>query len=148
MPLQVSYKLIKLVNIRYWGPVVVWMVVIFLLSSRQRVEVSSEYIVNFIFFKTLHVLEYAALYILSYRAFRNTNAWRLQTDWALAAFLLTLSYAAIDEIHQNFVPTREGKVRDVIIDAIGGGAAWYLIAKYLPKAPKKLQKWAKIWQLI
>ena len=43
-------------------------------------------------------------------------------EWPLAgkAILVVIVYAASDEIHQLFVPSREGTLRDVIIDTIGG----------------------------
>lgn len=123
--------------IRYWFPVIGWMAVIFFLSGRESVRVADEYILNFLFFKTLHVIEYSILFVLYFRALKN----------AAAAFFLTLMYATTDEIHQLFVPTREGRLRDVIIDAIGAGIAWILIKRLLPKAPKKLRAWAKNWEI-
>ncbi len=130
-----------------WGPPVVWMSIIFLLSNRQRVSVSSEYVLNFLFFKTLHVLEYAMLFFLHARALGVRYA-KHRYGRALVAIALTILYAASDEIHQTFVPTREGKVRDVIIDAVGTLAAWYTIIHILPKAPKKLRSWAKRLELL
>lgn len=113
-----------------WFPAIIWMIVIFLLSSRQSVTISSEYVLNFLFFKTLHVMEYAILYVFLYRAVRHP----------FYAFVLTMAYALTDEIHQTMVPTREGKPRDVIIDSIGATLAWIFIVKLLPIMPKKLQK--------
>lgn len=49
-------------------PAILWMTLIFYLSSRQRVAVSNTYIINFMFFKFLHVTEYSILYTLVYRA--------------------------------------------------------------------------------
>lgn len=123
---------------RYWLPVVVWMVIIFVLSGRESVQVADEPILNFLFFKTLHVIEYAVLFILYFRALKNKAA----------AFFLTLLYAATDEIHQMFVPTREGKFRDVIIDAIGATLAWISITHLLPRVPKKLRALAKSLEII
>jgi VanZ family protein len=40
-------------------------------------------------------------------------------------------------VHQTFVPTREGTLRDVIIDGIGAALAWYTLARLLPKAPRR-----------
>lgn len=120
-------------SLRLWLPAIVWMIVIFLLSSRQSVSVSPDYWLNFLFFKTLHVFEYAILFVLYYRAWHHF--------WF--AFVLTIAYAVTDEVHQTMVPTREGKVRDVIIDGIGAGVAWISIVTLLPKAPKKLKKWVK-----
>ena len=112
------------------------MAFIFFFSSRQRVEVSPDDFVNFVFFKTLHVVEYAILFILYARALRGPRT-------LLTAFILTIAYAVTDEVHQTFVPTREGKVRDVIIDAVGAILAWYFLIKLLPKGPKKLRALAK-----
>jgi VanZ family protein len=127
---------------KYWLPLLAWMGVIFYFSSRQRVSVSPEYFLNFLFFKTLHVLEYAMMFFLSYRAFGTTTRsdprlWR----YALA-YMFVILYAVSDEIHQTFVPTREGRLRDVIIDALGAIIAWLTIERLLPKMPIKLRKLA------
>lgn len=114
------------------------MTVIFFLSGRESVQVADEPLVNFLFFKTLHVIEYAILFVLYYRALKNKTA----------AFLLTLLYAVTDEIHQMFVPTREGRLRDVIIDAIGAFISWISITHLLPRAPKKLCALAKSLEII
>lgn len=121
-----------------WGPLVVWMVIIFFFSSRESVEVSPDDLINFVFFKALHVVEYAMLFLFSVRAVKNRTT----------AFVLTILYAVTDEIHQTYVPTREGKIRDVIIDGIGASIAWYSLGQLLPKAPKKLARWAKGFLLL
>lgn len=121
--------------LRAWGPVILWMAVIFLGSTRQRIVVSPEYSINFLFFKTLHVLEYGFLYLLTFRATKNK----------VTSFIIVILYAITDEIHQLFVPTREGTVRDVIIDGLGAGVAWITITKLLPRMPNKLRRWAKNW---
>lgn len=100
----------------YWLPPIIWMLLIFILSSRQRISIADEYIVNFLFFKFLHIIEYAILYLLLFRAFNNKKGKKINY---FTPFIISLFYAAIDEIHQTFVPTREGKIRDVFVDAIG-----------------------------
>lgn len=115
-------------------PSVVWMAVIFSFSSRQRVAVSDEYAINFIFFKTLHLIEYAVLFVLNYRALRLLT---VKNNVPVKAFLLTVGFAATDEWHQNFVPTREGAVRDVIIDAVGAILIWLAIKHIYPVLTKK-----------
>jgi VanZ family protein len=122
------------------------MAVIFSFSSRQKVAFTDSYALSFLFFKTLHLIEYYALYVITYRALRNTgkdkkNAW-------MTAFVITSLYAISDEIHQQFVPTREGKLRDAIIDIFAAGVAWITLKQLLPKMPKRLKKWARDWQLI
>ena len=41
-----------------WAPAVAWMGIIFLFSSRQRIVVAPQETINFLIFKTLHVIEY------------------------------------------------------------------------------------------
>ena len=124
-----------------WAPVFVWMIIIFILSSRQRLTVSHEYVLNFIFFKTLHMVEYGTLFLLCVRASNmsgKVGIWEVYKR----AFIITILYAISDELHQTFVPTREGSLRDVIIDGIGASIIWYFLSIQLPKAPKKLKRWA------
>lgn len=108
-------------KIIFWLPALVWMGVIFYLSSKTRLKVSDEFSLNFIFFKTLHVIEYCVLTLSYFFALNNLQKSSSKNDkstfW-LAAFL-TLVYASTDEWHQDFVPTREGTPRDILIDAIG-----------------------------
>lgn len=127
------YRIILLVL-----PAILWMTLIFYLSSRQKVAVSNTYIVNFMFFKFLHVTEYSILYTLVYRALCIYSEKRLPVyKKLLIALIITLLYAATDEIHQTFVPTREGTVRDVVIDSIGIAIMYSYIKKY-PKLIDKL----------
>jgi VanZ family protein len=121
-----------------WGPVVVWMVLIFILSGRRSVSVSPDYWLNFLFFKMFHILEYAVLYILTYRVTKNP----------ITSFIIVILYAGSDEVHQLFVPTREGRVRDVIIDTLGAVLSWISITKLLPKSPKKLRQQVRHWLAI
>jgi VanZ family protein len=90
--------------------------------------------------KCAHVTEYAVLALLVWRALRrpmrgDPRPWR----WSHAgiALLGTALYASSDEIHQLFVPSREGRLADVLIDA--GGAALGLVALWL------FGKWRKLW---
>jgi VanZ family protein len=121
-----------------WGPVIAWMSVIFYFSSRGKTPVTDSYVISFLFFKTLHLIEYSCLYVLLYRAMRNTTELRKRNIAVLALGVVVL-YASSDELHQFLVPTREGRVRDVIIDTIGGGIGWILSAHVIPALPKKLR---------
>ncbi len=107
--------------IKYQLPAIIWMVLIFTLSSRQRIGVSEEYWMNFAFFKSLHVIEYAILYLLILRALASGRT--IKKKQYVSAFVLTVLYAISDEMHQTFVPTREGTLRDVAIDTVGAFAA-------------------------
>ncbi len=103
-----------------WGPAVCWMIVIFILSSRQRMTLAPEYLVNFLIFKTLHMIEYAILYFLLFRGFfLSRRSGKVDRNTFLTPFIIAILYAISDEIHQTFVPTREGAIRDVFIDSLG-----------------------------
>ncbi len=105
-----------------WLPALLWMFLIFFLSQRQRIALSEEYVINFFIFKSLHVIEYAILYFLLFRgfylSFRKISSHTLDKLYKYT-FLISLIYALSDELHQSFVPTREGKFRDVVIDTLG-----------------------------
>ncbi len=106
------------------------MTVIFALSSRQSVEVSEQYWANFLFFKSLHVLEYATLMLLNTLAIiKNVSGVPMRRALCLAA-TGALLYAVSDEIHQLYVPTRSGKYQDVLIDSIGVFSVYCLILLY------------------
>lgn len=116
---------------RYWLPAVLWMAFIFYLSSKQRVSVSDQVTVNFMVFKTLHMIEYAVLYFLLFRGFYSLKNKKLNTsEKYLFPFILAMFYAATDEWHQTFSAHREGTPRDVIIDTIGITLMYIYIRKY------------------
>jgi VanZ family protein len=77
-----------------------------------------------IFFrKCAHLTEYAILAILVWRALsqpvrQDPRPWHWPV--AVRTTLWVVLYAASDEFHQLFVPSREGAVRDVLIDTSGG----------------------------
>ncbi len=108
----------------------VWMCAIFVLSSRPSVKVSGEYWMNFLFFKSLHIAEYGILMLLNTMTYH-----KLFPRWTMRRVLLFASisavlYAMSDEIHQTFVPTRTGHARDVLIDSLGIGSVYWLLARY------------------
>lgn len=132
--------------LRFWLPVFLWMTVIFLFSTRQKIALTDSYVVSFLFFKSLHLIEYAFLYLVTFRAVKNTLSVRKNLIW-LIPFIITAVFAITDEVHQSFVPTREGKPRDAIIDVVGAGIAWISLKKLLPKMPKKLKNLARSWHI-
>jgi VanZ family protein len=95
--------------------------------------------------KAAHATEYAVLALLLWHALSNTRARRgdevpasndpRQWRWrpAIMAFVLAVLYAASDEFHQTFVPSRTGQVSDVLVDSAGaalGLALAYLVTRY------------------
>jgi len=85
-----------------------------------------------------HLTEYAVLALLLWRATRqpvknDPRPW----NWRLAEVILgvVFLYAASDEFHQRFVPTRTPLVSDVFIDT--GGGAIGLLALWLVRICRK-----------
>jgi len=77
---------------------------------------------HFFIRKAAHLFEYGLLGLLLWRALRQTSLGATgKTPWkaAVAALVLSAAYAATDEFHQSFVPTRTASVRDVMIDTSG-----------------------------
>ena len=78
--------------------------------------------------KTAHFTEYALLALLAARAFLTSSRPLLKRRWAVAALLLVVACALLDEYHQSFVPTRGGSVYDSMIDTAGGALALALVS--------------------
>ena len=103
-----------------WMTVVLWMGGIFMLSAIPSLglpPVSAYAGYDHPRRKLAHVLEYAGLSLLLYRAFR-LHVCRPSRAWLLAGLVAAL-YAVSDEWHQTFVPGRERTARDVALDGIG-----------------------------
>lgn len=116
----------------YIFPPIAWMMFIFSLSSRTRVGVSDTYLVNFLIFKSLHIIEYCILFFLNLRAFHAYSPQKKQKIF-LYAFIATLIFAISDEFHQTFVPTRQGSLRDIFIDTLGIGLCFMYTKNNLKK---------------
>ncbi len=91
-----------------WLPVLVWAAVIFAFSSIPSLSTGLG-TWDTILRKSAHVIEYAVLGGLLYRALGRETL-------ALAA---GIAYAATDELHQHFVRGRHASPVDVAIDAVG-----------------------------
>ena len=86
--------------------------------------------VHHLFRKTCHLTEYAIFGWLVWRAIRRPVRNDLRPwSWAEAGLALAVvfAYAASDEFHQMFVPTRTPLVTDVLIDTTGGLAMMLLL---------------------
>ena len=128
-------------NLKCWLAVVLWMAVIFVMSTdlgsgahtsrfidplllwlMPQISPAGIARAHFLIRKAGHLTEYAILGILLWRAWTiptggSNPPWRWKT--ALFSLLLAAAYAAGDEFHQSFVPSRGASVQDVIIDACG-----------------------------
>ena len=125
--------------VKYWMPLLIWMALIFLGSMDVlSAEHTSRFLVPFlrwldpqitwatlnlvqtIIRKLGHVTEYAILAALLWRALRGGTDWTWKT-WILFAvvWIACAIFAASDEFHQSFVPSRTSSLLDVMIDICG-----------------------------
>jgi VanZ family protein len=128
-----------------WMPVLAWMLLIFAGSSDAlSAEHTSRFLVPFLLwldphisFSTIaaihltvrkmgHFTEYAILAALLWRGMRGTFAGASGGLLALATLVLAGAFAASDEFHQSFVPSRTASPYDVMIDCTGAlfAIAW------------------------
>jgi len=125
--------------LKHWLPVLIWLGVIFLGSTDMlSAEHTSRFLVPFlrwidpqISFATLnaiqlgirklgHLTEYAILAMLLWRALRSGTRWQVKMSILfLVAALASAIFAASDEFHQSFVPSRTASPTDVMIDICG-----------------------------
>ncbi len=68
--------------------------------------------------KTAHITEYAILAIWIFRAYSYGNP-KFRSRVLIFAFLIAVLYAASDEYHQSFVPSRGAAAADVFFDTFG-----------------------------
>ncbi len=134
-----SSNLKKIIN--FWAPPLIWGALIFSVSSTSVPQVSTSYTVDFTLHKLAHIIEYAILGILVYRALKEENISRKEA--VIYAIIIAAFYGFTDEFHQSFTPHRTTRLRDVIIDTIGATAGILIVWKLLPKMPKRLLNWAK-----
>jgi len=103
---------------KLWFPVLIWCVVIFSFSSMRINKIKDFTWLDFIFKKTAHVVEYAVLFYLTFRAASDKG--KKHTAKIIAfSIIFSLLYAFSDEWHQSFTPGREATLRDVGFDTIG-----------------------------
>ncbi len=111
-------------------PVIVWCGLIFALSNRSTISTAESYAIDFAIKKLAHFIEYFILGVFVYRATKNI--------WISILFCIT--YAISDEFHQSFIPGREPRGRDVIIDSLGSITAVIAWNKLSQKTRLKLKK--------
>ncbi len=111
--------------LRLWLPVGLWCATIFYLSSLPNLATPWG-TWDIILRKIAHITEYGILAFLMWRAIFYSIKINLTKTYAWSG-ALSLLYAVSDEIHQSFVPTRNGSIYDILIDAFGIGLMLYFL---------------------
>jgi VanZ family protein len=132
--------------LRAWWPALLWGAVIFLastdtFSAEHTASVFgailhwfapslSETAFNAIHFyirKSAHFTEYFIFYLLLYRGIRGLRiGWHW--SWAFIAWFIAAAYAALDEVHQSFVASRNASAWDSLLDSSGALVALFVLS--------------------
>ena len=125
--------------LKYWLPVLIWLGFIFIGSTDlMSAEHTSRFLIPFLLWlkpdmspetvaqihfvirKTGHVTEYAILAMLFWRALRGGTNRQLKLSLLfVSVWILCAIFAATDEFHQSFIPSRGAALGDVGIDSVG-----------------------------
>ena len=86
---------------------------------------------HFVIRKMAHLTEYFIFGMFLFHGLRGKDrGWQLR--WAIWAVIIAGGYAALDEFHQVFVPSRHASPWDALIDTSGAAVGqvvlwlWYL----------------------
>jgi len=133
-------ELKKLLN--RWLPFLIWATVIFLFSSYPTTRASEIHWKDFIVKKTAHIIEYAILTTLCYRALKTSGIEKKKVGYYSIFF--SIFYGLTDEFHQSFTPGRDPQLRDVFFDTIGAVLSIYYIWNLLPQHQKSNKLFSRI----
>jgi VanZ family protein len=106
-------------------PLLITSGLIFYLSSRSSTTLHEVVIYNVFLNKLAHLTVYATLFLSAVFYFQSNKYTR--KHYYLYSFLYLTFYAISDEVHQTFVPSRQGKISDIFIDLLGGVIAYFSI---------------------
>jgi VanZ family protein len=143
--------------LKYWLPLLIWGSLIFVGSTNlMSAEHTSRFVVPFLLWlkpamsphtlwvilvavrKCAHVVEYAVLAFLLWRALGNTPVLGAKMLVVFGAVVLGCAlFAASDEFHQTFVKSRTPSVRDVLLDIAGAILGLSVGASFARRDPKK-----------
>jgi len=111
-----------------WGPVLIYMAVIFFVSSLEQPPLPAG-----VSDKPAHAFGYFGLGMVIARALAGGLPPRITLRQALLGLVLASLYGVTDEVHQHFVPGRTADIADWYSDSIGsalglfGCWAWSII---------------------
>ena len=110
----------------HWGPVIAWMVIIFMISSAPQSAIEESGLVTSVSRViskpvgeiAVHVFEFGVLALLVYRLAGRRERTTTAQAWVVAVGFSVL-YGVSDEVHQGFVPGRDTSWVDLGYDTAG-----------------------------
>ncbi len=103
----------------YFDPVFMWLFPGMSAEGREWIHAGIR--------KLGHWSEFFVFALLVARALRSSTNLLLRARWVLWTLLIIGVYAGADEIHQLFVPSRSGSLKDSLLDYLGGCCAVLMI---------------------
>ncbi|HTP09987.1 MAG TPA: VanZ family protein [Anaerolineae bacterium] len=103
---------------KWWLPVIVWMIVIFIGSSIGNVPRVGGKTTDGIVHRAAHILEFAILGALLLRATSKDKP--ITKREVIVSLIVVALYGASDEFHQRFTPGRSSEGLSVLFDVAGG----------------------------
>jgi VanZ family protein len=131
--------------IKKWSPPIIWMGIIFYLSSRTGSELDTLLPFFHLFFPSMQSFDWGhffAYFILACTFFWPFSA-SGKAGWILKAAVVLCCglYGITDEFHQSFVPGRTPDIADIRHDMIGAALAMLFVS--LPFIRRIFEKLAK-----
>jgi VanZ family protein len=115
--------------VKWWLPVIIWMIVIFIGSSIGSVPRVGGKALDAVVHRVAHVIEFAVLGALTLRAMSQGK--RVTKRGLISTVIVVVLYGASDELHQRFTPGRSSEGIAVVFDAVGGLMGAWLYRAWL-----------------
>ncbi len=123
-----------------WLPPLAWASLIFFLSAQPDETFQKLGLTGWLLTLGGHFVVYFVLMVLLVLALRASSNLASKQIYIIA-FLLAALYGLSDEYHQSFVPGRTATIADWLIDLIGAGVAWLIMARLeLRRRTKALER--------
>jgi VanZ family protein len=146
--------------LKYWLPVFIWLGVIFagsteIFSAEQtsrylvpflrwldpQISLSTIAAIHFALRKLAHLIEYAVLAALLWRALRSARNLRAKMSTLfIGVWVACTIIAASDEFHQSLIASRTASLNDVLTDSLGAAISLAICLAISQRYPKKLDE--------
>jgi len=144
--------------LRQWWPALCWAAVIWAFSTEHFSSAATSRVIepllrwlfssasprtvryiHHVIRKAAHVTEYFVFSLMLFRAFRGKErGWRI--TWMVEAIVVAAFYAGLDEVHQAFVPGREARWQDSMLDTLGAAIGQLVLWMWFRQKSKSQER--------
>jgi VanZ family protein len=114
--------------VKWWLPVVAWLIVIFIGSSIGNVPRVGGKTTDGLVHRAAHVAEFAVLGVILLRAVSKDKP--ITKREMIVTLIIIALYGASDEFHQRFTPGRSSEGLSVLFDVAGGAVGVWVYWKW------------------